>query len=134
MQTKRYGGDAPIQIGSASLKGHVALQSSEFAQLKAHGKRLVGRYVVISLLPAQDEQTRLGIIVGRRYNTRAVKRNRARRLIRECFRLLQNGFTSPVWIALIARNHLHNCKLQDLQQDVVSLLREAGVFNLAGDA
>ena len=124
------GGKSPIQIGCARLKNHSALRHSEFAHVKEHGARLAGRYVAVNLAPAPDGHTRLGIIVSRRYHRHAVKRNRARRLIREAFRLLRHGINPPVWIVVIGRQRLMECKLQKLQAEFIRLLTKAEVFLL----
>ncbi len=120
----------PIQIGRAGLKGHAALRHREFAYVKEHGARLAGRYVALNLAPAPDGHTRLGIIVSRRCHRQAVKRNRARRLIRETFRLLRHGINTPVWLVIIARQAAVASKLQELQAEFIQLLTRAEVFCL----
>ena len=57
-----------------------------------------------------------------------VDRNRARRLIRESFRLLRNGVRSPVWIVIIARRHLLNRVVQDVQEELIRILQDADLF------
>ena len=83
---------------------------------------LKGKYIIINLMPAPDNQTRMGIIVSKRYNLKAVARNRARRLIRECFRLSRHGINEKLWIVIIARKHLETAKLPDVQQDFINQL------------
>ena len=122
------GGQQPIQIGSADLQDHKALTSKEFAFVKANGTSLKGRYFIINVVAAPDHKTRLGIIVSKRFNNKAVKRNRARRLIRECFRLLQHGCKEPIWIVIIARKMLHDASLQDVQKDFIKQLQNDGHY------
>lgn len=118
----------PVQIGPASLRGHVPLRTSEFARVNREGQVQLGRQVVMKWIPAPDGETRLGIVVSRRYSRSAVTRNRARRLIREAFRLLRNGITQPVWLVVISRKYLHGSKLQKVQREYADLLTKAGVF------
>lgn len=120
----------PLQIGKGTLADHNALKHADFDRVKRDGRQLVGTRLIIGLLPSPDSMTRLGIVVSRRYSTRAVERNRARRLIRECFRLIRHGITEPYWIVMISRKQLHGASLQDVQHDVCKSLGEAGVFVL----
>ncbi|NQZ70969.1 MAG: ribonuclease P protein component [Lentisphaeria bacterium] len=119
---------APRQIGSGSLDGHVPLKSSEFQDVKERGESFAGSFVVMGILEAKDNQTRLGIVVGRKFDNRAVQRNRARRLIREAFRLLRHGVDKPVWIVAISRKRLKNASIQDVQNDFIKVFKEAGIW------
>ena len=84
--------------------------------------------MVVGLLPAPDGKSRLGIVVSRRYDGKAVIRNRARRLIRESFRLMRHGFSEPHWIVVIARKYMHDCSLADVQDELAEILEQVGVM------
>ena len=122
------GGKSPIQVGSGCLHDHKALRSSEFAAVKKTGTSLKGKYLIINLISAPDHQTRLGIIVSKRFSLKAVTRNRARRLIRESFRLLRHGISEQLWLVVIARKHLQTASLQDVQQEFIGLLNECAYW------
>jgi len=100
----------------------------EIEFVRAHGQRLAGRCLVINLAPALDRQSRLGLAVGRRYHLAAVRRNRARRLIRESFRLLQGGFREPQWLVVVARAALAGARLATVQAEMLAHLARAGVI------
>jgi ribonuclease P protein component len=65
--------------------------SAEFQAVYSKGSRFEGRLVSVFVLPNNLNQHRLGITASRKMSRRAVDRNRAKRLIRESFRLSEAG-------------------------------------------
>ena len=72
---------------------------SEFDYVKANGKKYFSPYFIVLIasgsLPEEGRRKeegakpRFGVICSRKFDRRAVLRNRARRLVRESFRLLK---------------------------------------------
>jgi ribonuclease P protein component len=60
---------------------------AEFRAVYEGGRRFDGRLVTAFVLANRLEQHRLGITASRKMSRLAVKRNRAKRLLREAFRL-----------------------------------------------
>jgi ribonuclease P protein component len=67
-------------------------KSAEFRAVYDGGRRFDGRLVTAFVLPTRLEQHRLGITASRKMSRLAVKRNRAKRLLREAFRLTGGEF------------------------------------------
>lgn len=62
-------------------------KSTEFRAVYGGGRRFDGRLVTAFVMPTQLAQHRLGITASRKMSRLSVKRNRAKRLLREAFRL-----------------------------------------------
>ena len=121
-------GDAGFPKSERILKGH------EFRYLKENGKSTVGKMMVLSHAPAPDGKRRLGIIVTKKFNKRAVTRNRAYRIIREAYRLIKESVEEGTWLVIIARKHLHGKSASDVQTELLELLKsEKLVENIKGD-
>ncbi len=72
-------------------RARVRLQR-EYAHVYRAGGRARGRFILVVAAaslnpPPKGPEPRLGLSVGRKYHRHAVKRNRARRVLREAFRL-----------------------------------------------
>ncbi len=61
--------------------------SAEYRKVYSNGRRYDGRLLSVFVLDNEAAQHRLGITASRKMSLRAVGRNRAKRLIRETFRL-----------------------------------------------
>lgn len=101
--------------------------SSEFAQLKAEGRRLAKGCLVGNWLekPGRAGETlRLGVITPKNIGG-APQRARARRLLRESFRLHQRELKTPLSLVLIARPSIAGKDFQAVERDYLALLKQA---------
>jgi ribonuclease P protein component len=123
-----------MQIGMAKLKpGGMLRLGVEFRHLREHGQKHAGRHLVLITAPSEDGTLRCGIICGKRYSKKAVERNRARRLLKESFRLLGNGI-APIHLGLIPRQSLKGQAVHAVQRDLIRLLAQAGHWRGEGDS
>ena len=78
-------------------------QPREFSRVRLEGRRLALGCLITNwrLLPP-GSPTRLGVITGKKIGN-AVARSRARRLLRETFRLHQHELRHPLELILVAR-------------------------------
>ena len=103
-------------------------EGNEFARAKNEGKRLVRGCLILNWLDREGAAgSRLGVITSKRIGN-AIKRSRARRLMREAFRLHQNEFVKPVDIVLIARRSINEKQQADVERTFLKLATEAGVI------
>ena len=100
-------------------------EKSDFTRLREQGRRLVKGCLIANWmsLPA-GSPPRLGVITGRKLG-KAHVRTRARRLLRESFRLHQHDLTEPVAMILIARSSILGRDLAEVERDYLSVLGQA---------
>jgi ribonuclease P protein component len=103
-------------------------QSREFAQVRQHGQRLVLGCLIANWRPSAPNQTsRLGVVTSGKIGN-AVVRARARRLMRECFRLHQHEFAPPVELVLVARASIKGRDYAAVEKDFLAVTRKAGLL------
>lgn len=99
----------------------------EVERTRTGGTSVANRRMVLFSRPNELGRTRFGVAAGKRLGN-AVRRNRAKRLMREALRLSAPGVAPGHDILLIARNGLRaDDALDDVLKDVRYLLRKAGL-------
>ena len=96
----------------------------DFARARTEGRRLALGCLVLNWVESSGEQTRLGVITSKKIGG-AVLRTRARRLLREAFRLNQHRLARPVDLVLVARQSIVEKAFADVERDFVNALRRA---------
>ena len=104
-----------------------------FSKVYAKGKKASGKCVAVYVLNNyKTEDTRLGITTGKKLGN-AVQRSRARRLIREAFRLIQKkyAFRRSYLIVVVARNAIaeDKRKMDDVFCDMEKAFMKLQVFS-----
>lgn len=118
--------DRPLRMRLSRAK---RLQTKrEFTLIREMGQRSVrGCLAANWTVLAADSQSRVGLITSRKLGKAAI-RTRARRLLREAFRLHQYDFREPVAIVLVARRSIIGKNLADVERDFISLLKQANLL------
>ena len=103
-------------------------QTRDFMRLKAQGRRLARGCVLLNWaeLPASG-RSRLGIVAAKRIGN-AVVRSRAKRLLRQAFRLHQHHLRVPAEIVLVARDSIRDRAFAEVERDYLTALRVAGLL------
>lgn len=91
----------------------------EFQRVTKQGKRLVGRFLCLDVLPAS--KSRLGISASSRYGS-APERNRFKRLVREAFRQAYNTLPS-LDLHIVPRQNAKKASCSDISEDISRLLQ-----------
>jgi len=103
-------------------------QGRDFARARTQGRRLTQGCLVLNWVTMPDgAASRVGVITGRRIGE-AVVRTRARRLLREAFRVHQPHLSQPVDVVLVARPSIVGKPFSDVASDYVTALKKARLF------
>ena len=107
--------NSPPLLGFSLPKEARLLKRADFLRVYEHGKRFEGRFMTVFILPASGDKHRVGITATKKAIGNAVLRNRAKRLLRESFRLsraeLDEIATRFDWV-LNARRSILKVKLE----------------------
>lgn len=114
----------PLRLARASR----VTANRDFVRIRQQGERLAQGCLVANwnVLP-EGASPKLGVVTSRKIGG-AVQRTRARRLLRESFRLHQHEFARPVELILVARNSIAGKQFADVEKDFLATLRRAGLL------
>jgi len=98
-------------------------QGRDFARARTQGKRIANGCLVANWLDRPGTvRSRVGVITGRKIGE-SVQRSRARRLLREAFRLHQRELEHSVDLVLVARPSIVGKSFADVERDFLTALR-----------
>jgi len=103
-------------------------QSRDFARVRRQGERLAQGCLIANWNKLSgDAPPRLGVVTSKKIGG-AVERSRARRLLRESFRLHQHEFAQPVELVLVARPSIARRGFLEVEKDFLAALNRAGLL------
>src|SRR5262245_7054423 len=123
-------------MGAGALKLGLARkdrikQGRDFARARNQGKRIANGCLVANWLDLPGgARSRLGVITSRKVGE-SVQRSRARRLLREAFRLHQLELERPIDLVLVARPSIVGKAFADVERDFLSALRRGRLLKEA---
>lgn len=109
------------------MKFKAITKNKEFLRGYKKGQAQVGSLVVIYVIKNRFDHTRIGITASKKVGN-AVKRNRARRVIRESLRKLPIDFSKNLDIIIVARAKTPFTKQQSVQKQLEIQFQKAGLI------
>lgn len=103
------------------------IRSRDFQSVFAAKRSFVGRFMVLWVRTQSESGSRLGVITSRKVGG-AVARSRARRRIREAWRLNRHRLSGTVDVVLVARRRIGEATAAEVEQELMALCRQAGLL------
>ncbi len=114
----------PLRLGLSRKQRLV--RSVLFKETFQQGRRYVGRYMVLWVREGVDASLRLGVVSSKKVGG-AVARNRARRRLREAWRLNRHRLSGKVDVVLVARHAMAQASMADIEAELLKLCDRAGL-------
>jgi len=108
-------------------------RASSFQEAYRQGNQTVGRILVLWLRSGEDACGRVGVVASRKVGN-SVARSRAKRRMREYFRLHRHGLKDNVDYILVARRSILNAAQTDLEADAMSVFSRARTLQCPGES
>ncbi len=111
------------------MKNTVSLRKNyEFARVYRRGKHHKSRNLTLYVLENGDSGKRLGITVSRKSYGRSVDRNRARRLVRESYRIFEEGIAKNKDMVFVIRKNNKVPSFDEIRDETEYLLKKSGLI------
>jgi ribonuclease P protein component len=112
--------------GAMLLRSYRMKKKANFQSVFTHGVSYTSRHVVIYIFKGRP--IKFGLIASKKIGN-AVKRNRAKRLLREAIRLNLEKLHADYQMIFIARTAINGASLQEVEKSVLYIWRKAGIYN-----
>jgi ribonuclease P protein component len=94
----------------------------QFRRCYDSGRKLVANHTVIFLFsPPEPDGVRVGVVASRRVGG-AVKRNRAKRVLREASRQVMALWPGDHWVVLVAKGSIVTRSAKEVKADIARVL------------
>ena len=109
------------------LRKHVLNRQKDFDLVYEKGKSAGSKYVVFLFRKNGRDITRISFLASKKVGN-SVVRNRARRLMKEAFRLLKPDVPKGYDMVFIARQGISRVKCDEVMRSIRACIKRTGVF------
>jgi len=118
----------PVPVSELHVQRRFRLTRSEdFERARRSGRSYASRIVVVVVRENGDDRVRIGVAAGRTVGN-AVKRNRAKRLLRAAMQGLLSRLRMGWDVVLIARPPISSAGSDEVREVLTNLLGRAGLL------
>lgn len=110
------------------LDERVLRNKADFDRIYKDGKSAADRYVVVFARPNGKEIVRTAFLASKKVGN-SVERNRARRLMKESYRLSLADVLKGVDIIFVARNTIKDKKQREVERSMNAALTKVGILD-----
>jgi ribonuclease P protein component, eubacterial len=114
------------------LKPNVLRNKKDFTAIYNKGKSIGERYVVLFYKKNNLTSNRTAFLASKKVGN-SVLRNRARRLMKESYRELEQNLDSGYDLIWIARNTIVNLKCADVKKSMEAAIKKSGIRKKRAD-
>ena len=115
--------------GVPLIRGPFRLESGRYPAVFAAKRSFCGKGLVLWLNRGAEAGRRVGVVVSKRTLHDAVDRNRAKRVLREAFRLTWGCLPGDVEVILVARGGIRGKGCREVIADLKRVCRKAGIWS-----
>lgn len=109
------------------LRPDVLRREQDFKKLYKKGKSIGGKYLILFYIPNGLDYSRRAFLASKKVGN-SVKRNRARRLLRESYRNLEQSLKKGYDFLFIARNTIDGAKCQEVKLSMIKALKKGSLI------
>ncbi len=99
-------------------------KKKEFETVFKSGRSVKGQDFFLKYLGNGTDKIKVGFVVSKKVSKKAVERNRAKRRLREVFRIMDGEIKSGLSIVIVAYPSLKTRKFGELKQEIENVLRK----------
>lgn len=104
-------------------------KKKDFEKVFKGGKIVKCQDLFLKYVPNDAEESKIGIVVSKKVSKRAVDRNKAKRRIREIFRLIDGRLKSGFNIIAVAYPSINDKEFKVIKEQIESGLIKSGLIN-----
>jgi ribonuclease P protein component len=109
------------------LKNNVLRKDADFDNVYKRGRSVGERYVVVFYIKNHRDINRTCFLASKKVGN-SVRRNRARRLMRESYRLMKDRLPAGYDMIIIARNTITGRKFFEVDKSIRNAFKRAGLL------
>ncbi|WP_110942907.1 ribonuclease P protein component [Inediibacterium massiliense] len=102
-------------------------KNADFKKIYAKGNSMANRQLVLFYMKNNQVYNRIGFIASKKVG-KSVDRNRARRLIKEAFRIYNQQIEKGYDLIFIARVNINDATYQEVEKAVAHILKKSKIL------